>query len=129
MNHIYQGQCPDEIEGPDVRDSSCEACRALTSNQEHWLALRLPTPWIDDEAGRTNYLLLCFGQMDEVNAEALALLADEGAALGLVEGIKRHEFLLTEARDQRDIAQKRAQAVEGELEDFRKRHLGNGCGK
>lgn len=28
-SHRYNGMCPDELEGPDVRDTDCPACRAL----------------------------------------------------------------------------------------------------
>jgi hypothetical protein len=27
--HVYNGMCPDEIEGPTVRDDECPACRVL----------------------------------------------------------------------------------------------------
>lgn len=27
--HIYSGLCPDGVEGPDVRDEHCPACRVL----------------------------------------------------------------------------------------------------
>ncbi|MGX9695093.1 hypothetical protein ACTJNK_32480 (plasmid) [Achromobacter anxifer] len=29
INHVFNGQCPDEIEGHDVRDDDCPVCRAL----------------------------------------------------------------------------------------------------
>lgn len=31
ISHAYQGQCPDSVDGPDLRDEECEACRILTS--------------------------------------------------------------------------------------------------
>jgi hypothetical protein len=30
--HIYNGKCPDEVNGPDARDPDCPTCRAL---EEH----------------------------------------------------------------------------------------------
>ncbi|KVV07377.1 hypothetical protein WK77_16445 [Burkholderia ubonensis] len=27
--HLYRGSCPDQIEGSDVRDDECPACRVL----------------------------------------------------------------------------------------------------
>lgn len=27
--HIYSGLCPDQMEGPNVRDRDCPACRVL----------------------------------------------------------------------------------------------------
>ncbi|MEX3555951.1 MAG: hypothetical protein VB131_04945 [Burkholderia gladioli] len=27
--HLFRGSCPDQIEGPDVRDDECPACRVL----------------------------------------------------------------------------------------------------
>lgn len=29
IGHIYNGLCPDSVEGPDVRDIDCPACRVL----------------------------------------------------------------------------------------------------
>jgi hypothetical protein len=29
VQHVYGGMCPDQIEGPDVRDEDCPACRVL----------------------------------------------------------------------------------------------------
>lgn len=29
IEHIYSGLCPDGVEGPDVRDEECPACRVL----------------------------------------------------------------------------------------------------
>lgn len=65
-------------------------------------------------------------------AEAIDLLGDDGAALGLVEAIKRRNFMLTEARDQhdiawkvatdaqndRDVAQRRVANLERAIDDF-----------
>lgn len=94
---------------------------ALSSNQAHWKALALPTPWIDDEADRTNYLLLCIGQMRETRTEAVDLLGDDGASLGLVEAIKRRNFLLTEARDQRELAWKVATDAQNDRDAAQRR--------
>lgn len=27
--HVYNGKCPDAVEGPDVRDEECPACKVL----------------------------------------------------------------------------------------------------
>jgi hypothetical protein len=27
--HVYNGLCPDQVEGPAVRDDACPACRVL----------------------------------------------------------------------------------------------------
>ena len=29
VRHLYNGECPDEVEGPDVRDPDCPACQVL----------------------------------------------------------------------------------------------------
>ncbi|MGY4838020.1 hypothetical protein [Burkholderia pyrrocinia] len=29
LQHAYNGMCPDQVEGPAVRDEDCPACRAL----------------------------------------------------------------------------------------------------
>lgn len=29
VDHIYRGECPDKVEGPDVRDTDCPACQWL----------------------------------------------------------------------------------------------------
>ncbi len=29
LPHVYNGQCPDAVEGPDVRDVDCPACMVL----------------------------------------------------------------------------------------------------
>lgn len=34
LAHIYRGECPDVVEGPDTRDSECPACTALLAAQE-----------------------------------------------------------------------------------------------
>lgn len=34
LAHAYNGMCPDEIEGYDVRDDECPACRALVAAQD-----------------------------------------------------------------------------------------------
>lgn len=39
MPHLYQGRCPDRVEGPESRDPDCPACRALNRAQE-----LVPTP-------------------------------------------------------------------------------------
>lgn len=31
VRHRYNGQCPDAVEGPHVRDPDCPACRILLS--------------------------------------------------------------------------------------------------
>lgn len=30
VQHVYMGMCPDQVEGPDVRDDDCPACQLLT---------------------------------------------------------------------------------------------------
>ena len=36
--HIYQGYCPDEVNGPHSRDKNCPVCRALiTHESEVWV--------------------------------------------------------------------------------------------
>lgn len=30
VQHVYMGMCPDQVEGPDVRDDDCPACQFLT---------------------------------------------------------------------------------------------------
>ncbi|KIL03153.1 hypothetical protein QX25_18365 (plasmid) [Stutzerimonas stutzeri] len=30
VRHVYMGMCPDQVEGPDVRDGDCPACQLLT---------------------------------------------------------------------------------------------------
>ncbi len=37
--HSFNGQCPDVVEGPDVRDHDCPACQALIAaeNEIPWL--------------------------------------------------------------------------------------------
>ena len=34
ISHIYEGLCPDSIEGWDSRDPECEACRQLEAARE-----------------------------------------------------------------------------------------------
>lgn len=34
INHVFLGQCPDEIEGHDVRDEDCPVCCALNALQQ-----------------------------------------------------------------------------------------------
>lgn len=29
VRHLYNGECPDEVEGPNVRDPDCPACQVL----------------------------------------------------------------------------------------------------
>lgn len=29
LRHIYNGECPDQVEGPNVRDPDCPACQVL----------------------------------------------------------------------------------------------------
>ena len=29
VDHVYMGQCPDQIEGHEVRDPDCPACQAI----------------------------------------------------------------------------------------------------
>jgi hypothetical protein len=29
IQHLYRGSCPDQLEGPDVRDPDCRACEIL----------------------------------------------------------------------------------------------------
>ena len=29
LQHAYNGMCPDQVEGPEVRDEDCPACCAL----------------------------------------------------------------------------------------------------
>lgn len=29
IRHIYNGDCPDDVEGPDARDPDCPACQVL----------------------------------------------------------------------------------------------------
>lgn len=29
VQHVYMGMCPDQVEGPDVRDDACPACQLL----------------------------------------------------------------------------------------------------
>lgn len=31
VRHRYMGQCPDDLEGQDVRDEDCQVCRALVT--------------------------------------------------------------------------------------------------
>lgn len=33
--HVYQGLCPDAVEGHQSRDPDCEVCRALIKVEEH----------------------------------------------------------------------------------------------
>ncbi len=43
--HSFNGLCPDEVEGPDVRDHDCPACQAL-------IAVENEIPWLRKSAGR-----------------------------------------------------------------------------
>lgn len=29
IKHVYRGSCPDQVEGPDIRDADCRACEIL----------------------------------------------------------------------------------------------------
>lgn len=29
MQHLYRGSCPDQVEGPEIRDPDCRACEIL----------------------------------------------------------------------------------------------------
>lgn len=29
LRHVYNGECPDQVEGPNVRDPDCPACQVL----------------------------------------------------------------------------------------------------
>lgn len=29
IQHVYRGSCPDQVEGPDIRDPECGACEIL----------------------------------------------------------------------------------------------------